>query len=123
MEVAEIVRPLRELRQRAHGIEAVQFTWAPGTRTPKHRHHSRGIVKIQEGSLFEIKNGVKTYYEAGDVLLEVPLESVHIVGNDSDRVARSFHIYWPELTMDELPDDESDQRALSQHPPLDLLQG
>lgn len=117
----EIVRPLREVRQRAHGIEAVQFTWEPGTRTPKHRHHSRGIVKIQEGCLYEIKNGVKTYYTAGDTLLEVPLESTHIVGNDTSKVARSFHIYWPELTMDELPDDEADVVVLKNPPPPGLL--
>lgn len=117
----EIVRPVREVRQREHGIEAVQFTWAPGTRTPKYRHHSRGIVKIQEGSLYEIKDGVKTYYRAGDTLLEVPFESVHIVGNDTGAMARSFHIYWPELTMDELSYDAADTAALATPQPPDLL--
>lgn len=98
----------------------MQFTWEPGTRTPKHRHHSRGIVKIQEGYLYEIKDGVKTYYGAGDILLEVPLESVHIVGNDTNTLARSFHIYWPELTMDELPDSDADTAALATPPPPEL---
>ncbi len=120
MDTAQIIRPIRDVRQRLHGIEAVQFTWEPGTRTIKHRHHSRGIVKIQEGCLFEIKDGVKTYYTAGDTLLEVPNESVHIVGNDTNRMARSFHVYWPELTMDELPDDDSDAVALATPPPPEL---
>lgn len=121
METAEIVRPLREMKQREHGIEAVQFTWAPGTRTPKHRHHSRGIVKIQAGCLYEIKNGVKTYYTAGDTLLEVPNESVHIVGNDTNTLARSFHVYWPELEMDELPDSDADKAALKVPPPPEWM--
>ncbi len=121
MEVAEIVRPVRDVRHRAHGIEAVQFTWEPGTRTPKHSHHSRGVVKIQEGCLFEVKDGVKTYYRAGDTLLEVPNESIHIVGNDTNTLARSFHIYWPELAMDELPDDDADTAALATPPPPELL--
>ena len=121
VEIAEIVRPVWDVRHRAHSIEAVQFTWAPGTRTPKHRHYSRGVVKIQEGCLFEVKDGVKTYYMAGDTLLEVPNESIHIVGNDTNTLARSFHIYWPELAMDELPDDDADTAALAIPPPPELL--
>ena len=121
MDTAQITRPIRDVRQRLHGIEAVEFTWEPGTRTPKHRHHSRGIVKIQEGCLFEIKNGVKTYYTAGDTLLEVPTESTHIVGNDTTSPARSFHVYWPELTMDELPGADADIAALATLPPPELL--
>jgi len=29
----------------------------------------------------------------------------------SEHLARSFHIYWPELTMDEMSDDELDGRC------------
>jgi quercetin dioxygenase-like cupin family protein len=102
----------RAIRQRANGIEAVEFTWPRGTRTPKHNHHSRGWVWVLRGRVFEVRDGHKTYYEEGDAFLEVANGSTHIVGNDTEDVSITFHVYKPELVMDTFDDDESDRQAL-----------
>lgn len=102
----------RDVKQRENGLEAVQFTWPSGTRTPKHNHHSRGWVWVLQGRVFEIRDGQKHYYEAGDAFLEVADGSLHIVGNDGEETAISFHVYKPELVMDLFEDDESDKQAL-----------
>jgi quercetin dioxygenase-like cupin family protein len=102
----------RDIRHRANGLEAVQFTWPSGTRTPKHNHHSRGWVWVLKGRVFEIREGRKYHYEAGDAFLEVPNGALHIVGNDTEETAVTFHVYKPELEMDLFEDDEADKAAL-----------
>lgn len=103
----------RLIRQRCNGIEAVQITWPAGTRTPKHSHHSDGWVWVLKGRVFEVKGGKKIYYEEGDAILEVPDGATHIVGNDTEEVAITFHVYKPELVMDTFDDDGADKHALA----------
>jgi hypothetical protein len=49
---------------------------------------------------------------AGDAFLEVDHEEAHIVGNDTNELAVTFHVYQPELRMDTFADSESDLAAL-----------
>lgn len=102
----------RIIRHRGNGIEAVQITWYPGTRTPKHNHSSRGWVWVLQGRIFELKNGKKIYYDAGQTFLEVHKKETHIVGNDTKQLAITFHVYQPELQMDTFSDIESDSLLL-----------
>jgi hypothetical protein len=62
--------------------------------------------------VFEIRDGRKTYYGEGDAFLEVTDETPHIVGNDTNQTAVTFHVYKPELEMDTFADDETDMAAL-----------
>ncbi|HEY5047395.1 MAG TPA: hypothetical protein VII49_05190 [Rhizomicrobium sp.] len=64
------------------------------------------------GEVFEVRNGAKIRYTKGDSFPEIPFSTVHIVGNDSDLVAVTFHIYLPELAMETFADDESDYTAI-----------
>jgi uncharacterized NAD(P)/FAD-binding protein YdhS/quercetin dioxygenase-like cupin family protein len=98
----------RIIRHRGSGIEAVEITWHPGTRTPKHNHSSRGWVWVLRGRIFEVRNGKKTYFEAGDSFLEVDGEETHIVGNDTRDLAITFHVYQPELQMGTFSESEMD---------------
>jgi quercetin dioxygenase-like cupin family protein len=98
----------RIIRHRGNGIEAVEIAWRPGARTPKHNHGSKGWVWVLRGRIFEVRDGKKTYYVAGDSFLEVRREQTHIVGNDTRDLAITFHVYQPELEMDTFPDNESD---------------
>ena len=102
----------RDVRQRCNGLEAIQITWLSGTRTPKHNHHSHGWVWVLKGRVFEVRNGRKTYFGEGDAFLEVTDETPHIVGNDTEETAITFHVYKPELEMDVFADDEADTAAL-----------
>ena len=102
----------RAIRHRATGIEAVEITWHPGARTPKHNHSSKGWVWVLSGRIFEIRNGQKTYYRAGDCFLEVDHEGTHIVGNDGAETATTFHVYQPELQMETFCDSDADVRAI-----------
>jgi len=102
----------RIIRHRGNGIEAVEITWHPGARTPKHNHGSRGWVWVLQGRIFEVKNGKKIYYDAGQSFLEVQREETHIVGNDTTQLAITFHIYQPELQMDTFADAESESLLL-----------
>ena len=77
----------RIIRHRGNGIEAVEIVWHPGTRTPKHNHGSRGWAWVLQGCVF-------------DAFLEVDREEAHIVGNDTNELAVTFHVYQPELQMD-----------------------
>ena len=103
----------RTIRHRGNGIEAVEIAWHPGTRTPKHNHSSKGWVWVLRGRVFEVRDGKKTYYGAGDSFLEVGHEETHIVGNDSGDMAITFHVYQPELKMETFPDNESDVAVLA----------
>lgn len=105
---------IREIKQRNHGIEAVEITWPKGTRTPKHNHRSRGWVWVLKGRVFEVKDGKKLYYGEGDAFLEVPNGSTHIVGNDTEEVSITFHVYKPELEMDIFEDSPEDKAALQE---------
>jgi len=98
----------RTVCRRGNGIEAVEINWHPGTRTPKHNHASKGWVWVLKGRVFEIKDGRKNYFEAGDTFLEVHGEHTHIVGNDTLDPAVTFHVYMPELEMQIFPDNEAD---------------
>ena len=102
----------RIIRHRGNGIEAVEIVWHPGTRTPKHNHRSRGWTWVLQGRVFEVKNGEKVHHKAGDAFLEVDREETHIVGNDSNEIAITFHVYQPELQMDIFPDSMSDILAM-----------
>lgn len=102
----------RNVRQRANGIEAVEFTWSPGSRTPKHSHRSQGWIWVLQGRLFEVRDGVKRYHEAGSSFVENPDGSTHIVGNDTNATAITFHVYRPELEMELSADDDADRLAL-----------
>ena len=102
----------RVVKHRGNGLEAVFFRWPHGTRTPKHNHRSHGTVWVLEGEVFEVRNGAKIRYTKGDSFPEIPFSTVHIVGNDSDLVAVTFHIYLPELAMETFADDESDYTAI-----------
>ena len=103
----------RIIRHRGNGIEAVEIVWHPGTRTPKHNHRSRGWTWVLQGRVFEVKNGEKVHHKAGDAFLEVDCEETHIVGNDSNEIAITFHVYQPELQMDMFSDSESDIVAMN----------
>lgn len=98
----------RIIRHRGNGIEAVEIVWHPGTRTPKHNHGSRGWAWVLQGRVFEVRNGKKLYHAAGDAFLEVDREEAHIVGNDTNELAVTFHVYQPELQMDMFSDSNSD---------------
>ncbi len=102
----------RIIRHRGNGIEAVEILWRPRTRTPKHNHKSKGWVWVLQGRIFEVRNGKKNYYEAGDAFLEVDSEETHIVGNDTERLAITFHVYQPELQMDTFSDSDADVAAI-----------
>jgi quercetin dioxygenase-like cupin family protein len=102
----------RTVCRRGNGIEAVEINWHPRTRTPKHNHASKGWVWVLKGRIFEIKDGRKNYYEAGDTFLEVHGEDKHIVGNDTHDPAVTFHVYMPELEMQVFPDSEADLLAV-----------
>jgi len=102
----------RNVRQRCNGIEAVELTWSPGARTPKHSHRAHGWTWVLKGRLFEVRDGIKIYHEEGASFRERPDGTTHIVGNDSVVPAISFHVYRPELEMDFFIDDESDRIAL-----------
>ncbi len=103
----------RTVRHRGSGIEAVEINWHPGTRTPKHNHASKGWVWVLRGRIFEIKDGRKNYYEAGNSFLEVDSDQMHIVGNDARDGAITFHVYVPELKMQIFPDNEADIAVLN----------
>ena len=77
----------RMVRHRGVGIEAVEINWRPGTRTPKHNHASKGWVWVLSGRVFEIRDGRKRYYQAGDSFVEVDCDQTHIVGNDTSEAA------------------------------------
>jgi quercetin dioxygenase-like cupin family protein len=102
----------RTIRHRGNGIEAVEILWRPRTRTPKHNHTSKGWVWVLQGRIFEVRNGKKNYYEAGDAFLEVDSEETHIVGNDTEELAITFHVYQPELQMDMFSDSDADVAAI-----------
>jgi quercetin dioxygenase-like cupin family protein len=102
----------RIVRHRGEGIEAVEIVWHPGTRTPKHNHGSKGWAWVLQGRVFEVRNGKKVYHVAGDAFLEVDHEEAHIVGNDTNELAVTFHVYQPELRMDTFSDSESDLAAM-----------
>ena len=102
----------RIIRHRGNGIEAVEIVWHPGTRTPKHNHGSRGWAWVLQGRVFEVRNGKKLYHAAGDAFLEVDREEAHIVGNDTNELAVTFHVYQPELQMDMFSDSELDIVAM-----------
>jgi hypothetical protein len=102
----------RIIRHRGNGIEAVEILWRPRTRTPKHNHGSKGWVWVLQGRIFEVRSGKKNYYEAGDAFLEVDREESHIVGNDTEELATTFHVYQPELQMDTFSDSDADVAAL-----------
>lgn len=102
----------RVIRHRGNGLEAVEITWPPRTRTPKHNHRSNGWVWVLKGRIFEVRNGKKNYYQAGDSFLEVRHEETHIVGNDSGELAITFHVYQPELQMDTFSDSDADSAAV-----------
>jgi len=72
----------------------------------------KGWVWVLRGRVFEILDGKKNYYQEGDSFLEVPNGSTHIVGNDSEEVAVTFHVYKPELEMDIFKDDAADVDAI-----------
>jgi len=98
----------RNVLYAGNGLEAVVITWPPGTRTPKHDHSSGGWVWVLKGRIFEVEDGRKRYFNDGDELAEVALQTVHIVGNDSDEEAVTFHVYKPELSMTLYPDADAD---------------
>ena len=102
----------RIIRHRGNGIEAVEIVWHPGTRTPKRNHGSRGWAWVLQGRVFEVRNGKKLYHAAGDAFLEVDREEAHIVGNDTNELAVTFHVYQPELQMDMFSDSDSDIVAM-----------
>ena len=102
----------RTVCHRGNGIEAVEITWHPGTRTPKHNHACKGWAWVLRGRIFEIKDGRKCYYEAGDTFSEVHCDQTHIVGNDTHDPAVTFHVYVPELEMQIFPDNEADLLAM-----------
>jgi quercetin dioxygenase-like cupin family protein len=102
----------RIIRHRGNGIEAVEIVWHPGTRTPKHNHASRGWAWVLQGRVFEVRNGKKLYHAAGDAFLEVDREEAHTVGNDTNDLAVTFHVYQPELQMDMFSDSELDIVAM-----------
>jgi hypothetical protein len=60
-----------------------------------------------------VKNCEKVHHKAGDAFLEVDREETHIVGNDSNEIAITFHVYQPELQMDMFSDSESDIVAMN----------
>jgi len=103
----------RIIRHRGNGIEAVEIVWHPGTRTPKHNHGSRGWAWVLQGRVFKVRNGKKLYHTAGDAFLEVDREEAHIVGNDTNELAVTFHVYQPELQMDMFSDSDSDIVAIA----------
>jgi quercetin dioxygenase-like cupin family protein len=102
----------RIVRHRGNGIVAVEIVWPPGTRTPKHNHGSRGWAWVLQGRVFEVRDGKKIYHAAGAAFLEVDHQEAHIVGNDTNELAVTFHVYQPELQMDLFTDSESDLAAM-----------
>ena len=107
----------REMHFSCEMLEAIRITWPPGARTPKHDHCAGcAFVWVIQGEIFEIREGGKKYHSAGEggYLLEIPDGKAHIVGNDSEVVAITFHVYVPRLQMREYPDDETDTRLLAQ---------
>ena len=102
----------RTVCHRGNGVEAVEITWHPGTRTPKHNHACKGWAWVLRGRIFEIKDGRKFYYEAGDTFSEVHCDQTHIVGNDTHDPAVTFHVYVPGLEMQIFLDDEPDRLAM-----------
>jgi quercetin dioxygenase-like cupin family protein len=88
------------------------MAWPPGTRTPKHNHGSRGWAWVLQGRVFEVRGGKKIYHAAGDAFLEVDHLEAHNVGNNTDEVAVTFHVYQPELQMDLFADSEADLAAM-----------
>lgn len=105
----------RNILQRANGLEAVEITWKPGSRTKKHTHrNSKGYIWVLRGRIFEVREGRKSYYSAGVMLPEVDNGVAHIVGNDSGKDAVTFHVFTPELEMDYLDDDRFDIAALAE---------
>jgi quercetin dioxygenase-like cupin family protein len=102
----------RIVRHRGNGIEAVEIVWPPGTRTPKHNHGSRGWAWVLQGRVFEVRDGKKIYHAAGGAFLEVDDLEAHIVGNDTDELAVTFHVYQPALQMDLFADSDADLAAM-----------
>ncbi|HUO50108.1 MAG TPA: hypothetical protein VMU25_00845 [Candidatus Paceibacterota bacterium] len=108
----------RDVLRRGGGMEIVEITWPSGTRTRKHNHNAHGRVRVMRGRIFEIRSGKKVYYEAGENFLEIEGDVPHIIGNDSNSVAVTRHIYEPELTMETFEDDANDIAALAQEAPV-----
>ena len=54
----------------------------------------------------------KDLSRAGDAFLEVDHLEAHIVGNDTNEVAVTFHVYQPKLLMDLFADSEADLAAM-----------
>lgn len=105
----------RTVLKRSDEIEIAEITWEPGDRTKKHNHKdSNAWIAVLQGRIFEIRGGVKRYFEPGsDLKLEVPVGVAHIVGNDTNTPAISVHIFMPKLEMEYFEDDESDIAALA----------
>ena len=85
--------------------EKVCIAWVAGSQSQKHDHGasmitddypgSCGVTTVLEGSIYEIRDGVRKDYEVGEQLFEFP-DTIHIVGSETGAI--TLHVYTPPLT-------------------------
>jgi quercetin dioxygenase-like cupin family protein len=115
--IAKIGGYTRITKHLCEHVEVVTITWPPGSRTPKHNHHSNGEVEVFAGEVFEIDaNGDVTVHATGSAVFEPANGQAHIFGNSSNEVAITIHRYFSPgphgLVMDIFDDDVRDCAAL-----------
>jgi len=89
----------RTVLRQDRDFEVVSIVWAPGSSSKKHDHgQAWGLGGILEGRVYEEKDEVRVYYEAGSVLIEGP-STIHLLGNDGEKPAKTLHYYTPRLVM------------------------
>jgi quercetin dioxygenase-like cupin family protein len=91
--------------------EEVKITWPIASKSVAHSHgDSTGTIEVLEGEVYENRFDKESgkflgsfIHKKGDVFHETP-DIIHIMGNKSDKVAITHHVYTPPLKMAHHPD-------------------
>ncbi len=97
---------IREIVALDEKKEEVKITWPIASKSVAHSHgDSYGIIEVLEGKVYENRFdkasgkflGSLTHSQ-GEIFHETP-DIIHIMGNKSDTVAITYHVYTPPLKM------------------------
>ncbi len=101
----------RTVIYRDKDTEVVLIVWPPHSQSPVHDHgKSYGTTIVVKGYIFEEswdketrKIYIRRSYGPAMELRETP-SRIHRIGNDTDEIAVTMHIYHPPLKMRSYPD-------------------
>jgi len=104
--ILAVMNYIREILHKDDKEEEVKITWPVASKSVAHSHgDSYGTIQVLEGEVYENRFDKASgkflgsfIHVKGDVFQETP-DIIHIVGNKSDTIAITHHVYKPPLTM------------------------